>query len=125
MIDVQDPNGKVVSIIRKLFNIKLVDKVVSTNKESTNVSVDNYVPFDNTGKFIGNSECIMVTVAPLGRSIMRIVVFAGSSIADILKRTNVNYDLFEDIRLNGKLANKNTLVRDNDIITMVPKLVSR
>jgi hypothetical protein len=68
------------------------------------------------------TDYIMVKVAPLGKSVSEVTVPVGSTVGDVLKAANVNPTATQDLRLNSQPARTADVVKNGDIITLVPAI---
>ena len=64
---------------------------------------------------------MLVKIARLGTAVQEIALTDGSKVSDALVAADLTVEA-EDIRVNNSSASQDTVLRDGDIVTLVPKV---
>ncbi len=72
---------------------------------------------------MAEEEQVRVKIVQLGKQVFNYAGPAGCTVGEVLKATRVSIDhLRTDIRLNGESAGEGALLRDGDILTVLPPI---
>ena len=64
---------------------------------------------------------VLVKVARLGTAVQELALNAGAKVSDALEAADLTVEN-EEIRVNNSASTVSTLLNDNDIVTLVPKV---
>lgn len=68
------------------------------------------------------SDMILVKVAPIGSPVTEVLIPAGSSVSSALTAAKISIRGSEDIRRGGLSVSPNDVLKNGDIITLVPPI---